>query len=218
MLLMVLIKDDQVTKIFVNDLNCKNSKNYNSVVSVLCPFPISPQAFRQTLLDMVLFTQITASLHNQRASCMKKSICYFFSPTCCSSAQVHVSRMTHVLLFSTCLVLSWVEQSPLWLQSPVCQRGWERRAAGAPGPAHSCHHTGNYWALLHAMGTCFMLTQDPADTATLPKVTEVSGKYFCLRTCWLIKKWKFRQKWIVFDITFCFVFQINAGEKLIKIF
>lgn len=132
MLLMVLIKDDQVTKIFVNDLNCKNSKNYNSVVSVLCPFPISPQAFRQTLLDMVLLTQITASLHNQRASCMKKSICYFFSPTCCSSAQVHVSRMTHVLLFSTCLVLSWVEQSPLWLQSPVCQRGWERRAAGAP--------------------------------------------------------------------------------------
>lgn len=130
---MVLTRDDQITKIFVNDLNCKISKSYNSVVSVPCPFPISPQAFRQTLLDMVLLTQITASLHNQRASCMKKSICYFFSPTCCSSAQVHVSRMTHMLLSSTCLMLSWVEQSLLWLQSPVFQQGWESRAAGAPG-------------------------------------------------------------------------------------
>lgn len=132
MLLMVLTRDDQVTKIFVNDLNCKISKNYNSVVSVPCPFPISPQAFRQTLLDMVLLTQITASLHNQRASCMKKRIFYFFSPTWCSSAQVHVSRMTHVLLSSTCLMLSWVEQSLLWVQSSVCQWGWESRAAGAP--------------------------------------------------------------------------------------
>lgn len=135
MLLMVLTRDDQVTKIFVNDLNCKISKDYNSVVSVPCPFPIFLQAFRQTLLSMVLFTQITASLHNQRASCVKKSICYFFFPTCCSSAQVHVSGMSHVLLFSSCLMLSWVEQSPLWLQSPVCQQGWERRAARAPRPS-----------------------------------------------------------------------------------
>lgn len=45
---------------------------------------------------------------------MNKSICCFFFAACCSSAQVHVSRMIHLLLFSTCLMLSWVKQSPLW--------------------------------------------------------------------------------------------------------
>lgn len=96
-------------KIFVNDLNCKTSKNYNSVVSVPCPFPISPQAFRQTLLDMVLLTQLTGSLHNQRASRMKKSICYFFSPTCCSSTHKFMSAG-----WLTCFCLARAQCSAEW--------------------------------------------------------------------------------------------------------
>lgn len=109
MLLMVFTRDDQVTKIFVNDLNCKTSKNYNSAVSVPCPFPISSQAFRKTLLDMVLLTQLTGSLHKQRASRMKKSICYFFSPTCCSSAHKSMSAG-----WLTCFCLARAQCSAEW--------------------------------------------------------------------------------------------------------
>lgn len=133
---MIFIRDDQVAKLFVSDFTCKIAKDYDFVVSVSCPFPIFPQAFRQTLVDMVLFIQITVSLHKQRASCMNKSICCFFFTTCCSSAQVHVSRMTHVLLFSACLMLSWVKQSPLWPpDGPTYQWGGERRRAYAPWTA-----------------------------------------------------------------------------------
>lgn len=145
------------------------------MVSVPCPFPISPQAFRQTLLDMVLLTQITASLHNQRASCMKRSICCFFSPTCCSSAQVHVSRMTHMLLFTRAQrSAEW--SRAWWLQSPVCQQGWDSRTARAPRASTPMPPHQELLSTAHAMGTCFMLIQDPADTTTLPEVTQASGK------------------------------------------
>ena len=161
MLLMVLIRDDQVTKIFVSDLICKICKDYDSVVSVPCPFPIFPQAFRQTLVDMVLFTQITVSLHYQRASCMNKSICCFFFTTCCSSAQVHVSRMTRASVQHV-LNAQLSEAEPT-----VACRAELANGGGAENNSHpmdsrytsnqlSCH--GGSPTLLHAMGSALPST------------------------------------------------------------
>lgn len=121
----------------------KISKDYQCAISVPCIFLTFPQVFRQTLAYVVLFIQITVSLHNQGVSCMNKSICCFFFTACCSSAQVHVSRMIHLLLFSTCLMLSWVKQSPLWAAETSLSP--ESGASRAP-PAASTWANG--WAAL----------------------------------------------------------------------
>lgn len=121
----------------------KISKDYQGAVSVPCIFLTFPQVFRQALVYVVLFIQITVSLHNQGVSGMNKSICCFFFTACCSSAQVHVSRMIHLLLFSTCLMLSWVKQSPLWAAETNLSP--ESGASRAP-PAASTW--ANVWAAL----------------------------------------------------------------------
>jgi len=57
-------------------------------------------------------THTDNSIPAQRRSFVHEQKCCFFL-TARSSAQVHVNRMTHVLLFSTCLMLSWEKQSLL---------------------------------------------------------------------------------------------------------